>query len=124
MGEIRLISPKEMRTGSFIFHFGSMKFACVGWKVQKQQPQKTMVLRPCEGAVVNCGPSEWGWRELRGVGHGQGSERGSVIIYGAVNSAPGSAPPLTSIIPARLFLILLERVFSVCKQMKSILFFN
>lgn len=44
MGEIRLIFPKEMRTGSFIFHFGSMKFDHMGYKLQTKADAETKLL--------------------------------------------------------------------------------
>ena len=36
MGETKVISPKEMKTGSLIFHFGSVKRDCTGCKLQKK----------------------------------------------------------------------------------------
>lgn len=57
-GEVRLISPKEMRTSSCISHFRSMKFDCMGYTLQRKADR--------ENRAVTTNVE--GIRELRAIG--------------------------------------------------------
>lgn len=80
-GEIRLISPKEMRTSSCISHFRSMKSDCMGYTLhRKADREDRAVMTDLKGVPRASGSRNELLGGLTGRVTRHGSEKGSIMI--------------------------------------------